>query len=103
MSEEANIQARNEAGQFTLSTEGLIGRELANAEAGFRTKKDDPPADEKTYPDTLDGVKEAARDLADKRSAGPIEPALITAAGLTVEDVCRLSECVAQVTGAGPD
>src|SRR5262245_44771386 len=65
--------ARDEAGKFTLSTEGLVGRELANAEAGFTTKKDDPPADAKSYSDDLAGVKEAARDLADRRRAGPSE------------------------------
>jgi hypothetical protein len=63
---ETETQPRNEAGQFTPSTDGLYGRELANAESGFTTKKD-PPAEEKTYSDDLDGVKEAARDLADKR------------------------------------
>ena len=68
---ETETQPRNEAGQFQQSTDGLYGRELANAEAGFTTKKD-PPVEEKSYSDDLAGVKQAARDLADKRRA-PVE------------------------------
>jgi hypothetical protein len=65
---EETTQPREEAtGKFVPSTEGLYGRELANAEAGFTTKKD-KPTDEKTYSDTLEGVQEAGRDLALKRA-----------------------------------
>ena len=79
---ETDAPPRDEAtGQFVPSTEGLTGRELANAEAGFTTKKDDPPADEKTYSDTLDGVKEAARDLADTLRPTPTTASSLTASG----------------------
>lgn len=71
---EVDTQPRDEStGQFTPSTEGLFGREHENAKAGFTTKKD-PPAEEKTYSDTLEGVREAARDLSERRgTAGPVE------------------------------
>jgi hypothetical protein len=71
----SELPPRDEAGQFTPSTENLFGRELANAEAGFTTKKDEPVVEDKTYTDDLAGVQEAGRDLALKRAsaAAPAE------------------------------
>jgi hypothetical protein len=41
--------------------------------------------------------------MAATKAGSESKTALIMAADLTAEDVRRLSECVAQVTGAGPD
>jgi hypothetical protein len=57
----SELPTRDEStGQFTPNTDSMYGRELANAEAGFTTKKDEP-ADDKTYTDDLAGVQEAGR------------------------------------------
>lgn len=70
MSEAATPPRDESTGQFTPSTEGLYGKELENAKAGFTTRKDDPPpaeGDGKTYGDDIGDLKEAAADLAARR------------------------------------
>ena len=74
---------RNEGGQFTPSTEGLFGREHELVSAGYTVKKDDPPAEEKTYNSDNASLREAAADLATKRGEPEQEP-------ITVKDILEL-------------
>jgi hypothetical protein len=70
---ETDAQPRDEAtGQFTINTEGMVGRELTNAEAGFKTRPRDEPAngDGMTH-EGRDAIADAASDLAARRRENP--------------------------------
>jgi hypothetical protein len=58
---------RDDAGQFTPSTDGLFGREHELVSAGYTVKKDEPPADDKTYGSDSTSLREAAADLKAER------------------------------------
>ena len=57
-------QPRDDAtGQFTPSTEGLVGREFELVNAGYTVRKD-PPVGEvgRTFPSDAEGIREAAAE-----------------------------------------
>ena len=53
---------RDDAGKFTPDTSDMFGAELANAEAGFKTRPRDPA------PEEIDDLKAAAADLVARRA-----------------------------------
>jgi hypothetical protein len=53
-------------GQFTPDTSNMYGAELANAEAGFKTRPRDPEPE--AISDDIGGLKSAAADLVARRA-----------------------------------